>query len=546
MTIIQAAAAIRRGELSSEELTRRSIELADRLDPIIGTYVTRTDDQALQAARRADTELASGIDRGPLHGIPFGVKDILATEDAPTTCQSIVHDREWGSGRDAPVVARVRAAGAVITGKTTTMEFATGVPDPDKPFPLPRNPWDTGRWAGGSSSGTGSGVAVGMFLAGLGTDTGGSIRIPAAFCGTSGLMPTFGRVPKSGCVPLGYSLDHVGPLARSAADCAAVLQVIAGYDPSDTSCSTRGVPDYSGELNGTLRGLTIGVERTNHFPVGADPALGERFDDAVALLEELGARVVEVTFPYYFETVWAANITMSAESTAYHMPDLRSRWSDYFRATRICVAQGVLVTAADYVQAQRVRRVVQRKLAELFEDVDLVVSPTTATPSPRFEDLDLELDPKPEVYFTTYWNAVGNPALAVPMGPSVDGLPLSLEIAGRPFEEVLLLRAGDAYQRITDWHLQVPPLVAADPVESSITIGTIDRLVRTYRPVPTAADRSQTEQLIGAAGLSPSAEEVGLLSESYQMMRTATEALYGVPEARYEVPGLIFEAAPEL
>jgi aspartyl-tRNA(Asn)/glutamyl-tRNA(Gln) amidotransferase subunit A len=340
------------------------------------------------------------------------------------------------------------------------------MPDPDKPFPLPRNPWDTDRWPGGSSSGTGSGVAAGLFLAGFGTDTGGSIRIPAAFCGTSGLMPTFGRVPKSGCAPLGYSLDHIGPLARSAADCAAVLQVIAGYDPSDTSSSTRPVPDYSVGLTGSLEGVTVGVERENHFPDGADPALADRFDAAAAVLEELGARVVEITLPYYYETVSAAMITMSAEAAAYHMPDLRERWSDYFKATRIYVAQGVLVSSADYVQAQRVRRVVQGKLAALFQEVDLVVSPTAAIPSPRYEDLSVDISPMFGLIFTTYWDAVGNPALVVPMGPSADGLPLSLQIAGRPFEEALLLRAGDAFQRRTDWHLQVPPLAALEPTEA--------------------------------------------------------------------------------
>ena len=188
------------------------------------------DASALDEARQADADFANGIDRGPLQGIPLGIKDIIATDNAPTTAQSLVLDPTWGDQGDAPVVARLRAAGAVITGKTSTMEFATGLPDADKPFPVPRNPWNTDHWPGGSSSGTGAGVAAGLFLGGLGTDTGGSIRGPAAYCAISGLKPTFGRVPKSGCVPLGYSLDHIGPMARSARDCAAMLQIIAGYD----------------------------------------------------------------------------------------------------------------------------------------------------------------------------------------------------------------------------------------------------------------------------------------------------------------------------
>ena len=196
------------------------------------------------AAERADEAFAAGTDLGPYQGIPIGIKDILATGDGPTTANSLILDPAWGEGKDGPVVTRLRAAGAVITGKLVTMEFAIGVADATKPFPIPRNPWNLDHWPGGSSSGTGNGVAAGLFFAGIGTDTGGSIRIPAAFCGTSGLMPTFGRVPKSGCAPLGYSLDHIGPLARSARDCAEFLQLIAGYHPSDESCVDRPVDDY--------------------------------------------------------------------------------------------------------------------------------------------------------------------------------------------------------------------------------------------------------------------------------------------------------------
>lgn len=463
LTATQAAEALRAGELTSVELTRACMEQADRLDEQTGTYLYRMDETALAAAEQADEELAAGIDRGPLHGIPFGIKDILATADAPTTAQSLVLDPAWAAGRDAPVVARVRAAGAVITGKVTTMEFAIGMPDPAKPFPIPRNPWDLECWPGGSSSGTGNGIAAGMFLAGFGTDTGGSIRIPAAFCGTSGLMPTFGRVPKTGCAPLGYSLDHIGPLARSARDCASVLGIIAGYDPSDIGCSTRPVPDYLTGLDGSLAGVTIGVEREHHFPAGADPALAGVFEASLEALASRGARLVDVSLPYYDETVAAAMLTMSAEAAAYHLPDLRDRWGDYFSATRHYVSQGVLSSAADYVQAQRVRRVVQGKLAELFADVDLVVAPTAAIPSPRYHDMDGDISPLFGLIFTTYWDAVGNPALVVPMGSNAAGLPLSLQIAGRPFEEALLLKAGDAYQQVTDWHLQVPPLAARHP-----------------------------------------------------------------------------------
>ena len=244
LTVTEAAAALRSRELSSVELTTTMLERADDLDPQLGTYVTRFDESALAAAERADKAFADGTDLGPYQGIPIGIKDILADADGPTTANSLILDRAWADGKDSPVVARLKAAGAVITGKLVTMEFATGAADATKPFPVPKNPWDLETWPGGSSSGTGNGVAAGLFYAGIGTDTGGSIRMPAAFCGTSGLMPTFGRVPKSGCAPLGYSLDHIGPLARSARDCADFLQIIAGYHPSDESCVDRPVDDF--------------------------------------------------------------------------------------------------------------------------------------------------------------------------------------------------------------------------------------------------------------------------------------------------------------
>jgi aspartyl-tRNA(Asn)/glutamyl-tRNA(Gln) amidotransferase subunit A len=232
-TITEAAAGLRDGTLSSVELVQEGIAAADALDGELGVYITRFDGQALHAAARADAELAAGVDLGPLHGIPLGIKDILAATEGPTTAQSVVLDPAWGQGKDAITVARLKQAGAIVPGKLSTMEYASGLPDPEKPFPLPRNPWNKDTWAGGSSSGTGAGVASGMFMAGLGTDTGGSIRIPAIFCGISGLMPTYGRVPNAGCVPLGYSLDHIGPLARSVRDCWTILQALAGGDPRD-------------------------------------------------------------------------------------------------------------------------------------------------------------------------------------------------------------------------------------------------------------------------------------------------------------------------
>jgi aspartyl-tRNA(Asn)/glutamyl-tRNA(Gln) amidotransferase subunit A len=350
----------------------------------------------------------------------------------------------------------------VITGKVTTMEFACGLPDASKPFPLPRNPWDTDTWAGGSSSGTGNGVAAGLFYAGIGTDTGGSIRIPAAFCGISGLMPTYGRVPKSGCVPLGYSLDHIGPMARSAKDCAAMLAVIAGYDPSDETCVDRPVDDYLGALNGDLHGVRIGVERAHHFPEDADPALAGCFDAAVAVLSSLGADVVEVSLPYYDEMLTALMVTNGGEQGAYHRLDMQTSWYDYFEATRMGFLRGVAALGADYVQAQRVRRGVRAMVDSIFADVDLIVTPTAAVGATRYAEFEGGdwMDRFFRSIFTPYWDATGHPVLVVPMGFTGGGLPLSLQLAARPFEEAVALRAGDAFQVMTDWHLRVPPVVS--------------------------------------------------------------------------------------
>ncbi|QKG21289.1 amidase [Actinomadura verrucosospora] len=462
-TLTEAAAALRAGAVTSVRLTEDALAAADRLDGVLGAYLARFDGYALARAEQADRELAAGTDRGPLHGIPFGVKDVIAMAEGPTTAQSTVLDPRWGAGRDAPVVARLKAAGAVITGKLSTMEFACGMPDPSGPFPVPRNPWDTAAWPGGSSSGTAAGVAAGMFLAGLGTDTAGSIRIPAGFCGVTGLMPTFGRVPKSGVVPLGYSLDHVGPLARSARDCAAVLAAIAGPDPGDPDSAD--VPYTAPEFGGTLDGVRIGVVREHHFPDDADPALAPAFDVALRVLAGLGATLVETTLPYWAETITANFVTMGAEALAYHRANLAARWDDYVPSTRLALARGALATGADYVQAQRVRRVAQQALARLFDDVDVIVAPTLGVGAPRYDAItdaagNISVDAESRFFFTPYWNCVGNPVLAAPMGMTAAGLPLSMQFAGPAFGEARILRAADAYQGATDWHLRVPALAA--------------------------------------------------------------------------------------
>ncbi|WP_280331258.1 amidase [Nocardia wallacei] len=455
-TVTDAAAALRRGDVTATELTERALATPDDH----GVYLARCDERALTRAAQVDRQLAAGAEVPPLAGIPLGVKDILAHTGAPTTAQSLVLDPAWAAGiGDCAVVRRLERAGAVITGKTTTMEFAIGVPDPDKPFPVPRCAWDRDRWAGGSSSGSGAGVAAGHFLAAIGTDTAGSIRIPAAFNGVTGLKPTFGRVPKSGVVPLGYTLDHVGPLARSAADCALLLSVLAGPDAADPFSADAPVADYPAALTGELDGVTIGVDTLDRYADGGiDPAQPRLFAEAADTLRAAGATVVPVEVPMYPELVAIDLVVMLAEAHAYHRRDLRDRWTDYGRGTRIVLAGGAAVTGADYVQAQRVRHVARRRMAELFGAVDLVVTPTGHLGAPPLSTLD-PLRPLGALssLHTPYWNPLGNPTLAVPIGLSADATPLSMSISGRHFDEATVLRAGDAYQCRTTHHLVKGP-----------------------------------------------------------------------------------------
>jgi aspartyl-tRNA(Asn)/glutamyl-tRNA(Gln) amidotransferase subunit A len=455
-TIAEAAAALRSGRLTSLELTRQLLARVDALDAQLGTFIARFDASALAAAKQADADFAAGIDRGPLQGIPLGIKDIIAAREGATTACSKVLDPDWGRGLDAPVVARLRAQGAIVLGKTTTLEFAMGPPDPEGPFPLHRNPWDLERWPGGSSSGTGTGVAAGLILGGLGSDTGGSIRIPAALCGISGLKPTYGLVPKSRVVPLGHSLDTVGPMARTARDCATILDAIAGASPDDPTSIARSAPDFARALTGDVAGLRIGVERDHHTRVaGFDPACRDRFEAAVADLERAGAEIVEVRFDGFPLLQTAALVTSAAESLAGHRKDLQTRFGDYGRGARHALTMGVLYGASDYVQAQKARAFGLATLARVLRVCDVIVTPTIGLPAPR---IDEDFWRMMERTYTPAWNLLGTPAMSVPMGPIADGLPSGLQIIGGRFEDAKVLRVADAYQQVTDWHARLPPL----------------------------------------------------------------------------------------
>jgi aspartyl-tRNA(Asn)/glutamyl-tRNA(Gln) amidotransferase subunit A len=462
-TIKEAATALRAGSLTAVDLTTAMLSRIEAENERLGAFVTVTGDSALAAAGAADADLAAGVDRGPLQGVPLAIKDIIATRDAPTTANSRVLDPDWGAGIDAPVTARLRDAGAVLIGKATTMEFACGLPDASKGFLVPRNPWNIEHTPLGSSSGTGVAIVAGMALGGLGTDTGGSVRGPASANGHTGLKVTFGRVPKNGVVPLGYSLDSVGPMARSAYDCAALLQVMAGYDAGDPCAAEVEVPDYLAMLTGSVEGLRIGVPMPYFFDdPGIDPEVRDGVLTAVEVLKALGAEVLEVVIPYAKEAKEANTVTSRGEAFAYHRDNLVSRWEDYGCFTRLSLGTAAMFTSADFAQAQRFRSFFRREVAKVMAEVDVLITPTQPTPALRIDEMSVErMVSTPQ--FTGQWNFTGLPAVAVPCGFSSSGLPLSAQIVGPAFADGAVLAVADAYQRVTDWHLRAPLVAAVAP-----------------------------------------------------------------------------------
>ncbi|MDQ6601905.1 MAG: amidase family protein [Chloroflexota bacterium] len=455
-TIVEAGQWLRSGKITATELTEALLARCHAAQERLGAFNVIMDETAMAAARAADAAFTRGIDRGPLMGIPLAIKDLLATSDAPTTANSRVLDPAWGQRADATVVRKLRAAGMVPMGKTVLHEFAIGWPDPATGFPIARNPWDPARTPGGSSSGTGTAVCAGLVLGGLGSDTGGSIRGPASYCGISGLKPTFGRVSKEGAVPLGYSLDTVGPMARTARDCAIIMDAIAGYDPADPCTVNLPVPSMTAGLDGTLAGVRIGIPRDYFFTA---PELEVEVKTAVLAavdaMRDAGATVVEIDLPHSESAATAQRVTISAEAYAYHEEGLRERPELYGMHTRLRLMHGLLYTAADFLQAQRVRSVVRDAWTAAMRAVDVLIVPTSTAVAPTFASYNgTKVDTTPS--FTGVWNLVGFPALSVGCGFSTGGLPIGMQIVGAPFTEPMLFRIGDAYQRITDWHTRVP------------------------------------------------------------------------------------------
>jgi aspartyl-tRNA(Asn)/glutamyl-tRNA(Gln) amidotransferase subunit A len=457
-TIRDAAVALREGSTTARDLVIRVLERIDKHDSTLGAYVTVFHDSALEAAELADAELASGTDRGPLHGIPIAVKDVIGTVEAPTRANSRVPAPNWADGQDATAVARLRSAGAVVLGKTTTNEFALGVNEHWPDFPMPRNPWNTSRYAGGSSSGNAIAIAAGLALGALGTDTAGSIRHPAALNGITGLKPTFGRVPMSGVVPLARTLDTVGPMARTAWDCGLLLQAIAGVEGGAPELCRGSLPDYLLAMDGSVRGLRIGVPRQYFFDDGnvAGGVLAG-VESAIDQLWAAGATVVDVSLPIADVAKMANHIVLLSEALAYHREALATRWTEYGRPLRGLLARGALFDEADYVQAKRVADMFSHEVAEAMKECDVLAMPTMPAGARLLDETDpAMMDRWSRASFIGQWNLTGLPSCALPVGFDERAMPVSMQLVGRHGDEATVLRVADAYQRLTGFHLAAP------------------------------------------------------------------------------------------
>jgi aspartyl-tRNA(Asn)/glutamyl-tRNA(Gln) amidotransferase subunit A len=464
LSLAEAGRLLRRRRLSSEELTRAYLDRIARLEPALNAFVTVTRDLALRQARAADTELRAGRDRGPCHGIPIGHKDVFLTRGIRTTAGSRILAR-FVPREDAAVVARLRAGGAVLLGKLQTHEFAYGALCDSPAFGPVRNPWDPARSPGGSSGGTAAALAARLIAAGTGSDTGGSIRIPAAWCGVVGLKPTFGRVSRVGLLPVAPTLDHAGPLGRCVADVARVFEVIAGPDPRDPATArTPARVAVSRGLRRGVRGLVLGLPQAPFFE-RLDPEVGRLVGQAIRTLERLGARVEPVRLPGIAHAHPAALAIMLAEGTAGHRPWLRTRAHEYADDVRLMVELGLFVPAPDYVRALAVREALRAEVdAALAGRVHALVVPSVPVPAVRHGESRIRVGAVTESVPAAVWrlthpfNLTGHPALQVPVGFTADGLPAGMQIVGARLDEATIVRIGAAYEAEAGWHRRLPPL----------------------------------------------------------------------------------------
>ena len=458
-TIASAAADLAAKKISPVELTKHMLARIAKLDGQLHSFLMVTEERALADAAAAEKRFMAGTPRGTLDGIPIAHKDIYGTAGIRTTGHSRLLEHNVPA-TDSTVVRKWAEAGTVMLGKLATHEFAMGGPSFDLPWPPARNPWNTEHMPSGSSSGTGAAVAAGLILGGTGSDTGGSIRGPAAFCGLAGIKPTYGLCSRAGVLPLTYSMDHTGPMAWTVEDCAILLQAMVGHDPTDPASATRAAPDLLSGLNGGVAGVRIGVIRHFHeVDNKVNATVQKGIDDAVEILRTQGATIREVTLPALVEFQAAGFLILASEAYALHEKWLKTRWNEYGELFRDRVTLGGLISSADYMEAVRRRRELQQAVAAAMKDVDILLTTAAPTEAPKIEGM-----PKWSSFekpgFTIPFNLTGQPAMSVCSGYGEGGLPVGIQMAARPFEDALLLRVCQAYEKATPWRGMRPAMAA--------------------------------------------------------------------------------------
>jgi aspartyl-tRNA(Asn)/glutamyl-tRNA(Gln) amidotransferase subunit A len=461
-TLHSLSEALRRKEVSPVEITLAYLQRIETFDGEINSFITVLPQPALKAARSAEKELLKGRSLGPLHGIPFAVKDLFFTRGIRTTCGSKIL-KGFVPAYNATVVERLQAAGAILLGKLNMHEFAYGTTSINPHFGSVRNPWDRDRVSGGSSGGSAAALASAFVPLTLGTDTGGSIRIPSALCGISGLKPTFGRVSKHGVYPLCWTMDHPGPMTRCVADLAIAMNVMAGPDPLDPSTSPVAVPDYTRGLSHDLRGIHIGVPDSYYFD-RLDPEVQTAVQRALLVCKRLGATVKKISIPLLPEASIAAFIILLAEGTATLEKWHRTRAKDLGDDVRSRLNLGAAIRAPQYLKAQAVRRKIRENFCLALQKVNVILTPQLPITAPKLDQggvswgKQTEAVPSALTRFTRIYNLAGIPSLSIPCGFSAAGLPIGLQIAGRPFDERTVLRVGSAYEKSTPWKDRRPLL----------------------------------------------------------------------------------------
>ena len=462
LTISEAAPLIESKQLSPVELVKAHLERIEQTDARLNSFVTLLAEEATEAAAASEAEIQNGDHRGLLHGIPIGLKDLYYTKGIRTTIGSKIM-RDFIPEYDAAVTERFRDAGAILVGKLQMHEFALGATSENPHDGPAHNPWDTMRITGGSSGGSGSSVAAGQCMAALGSDTGGSVRIPASACGIVGLKPTFGRISRIGVFPLANSLDTVGPMTRTVRDTAIVMNAVAGYDERDQSSADRPDEDFTRLLGQDISGLRIGVPQ-DYFYDMIDDEVSAAVQKAARKLKELGAHVEECSIPALNDSISISGTILLTEAAEIHLDNLRERADDFDPAVRGRLEEGAMTPAVSYIAAQRARTEFNRAIAEAMQTYDILLAPTTALGAPKLGDRVVDVGGVQEAKLaimprlTRPHNICGIPTVSVPCGFTSDGLPIGMQLAARSFEDALALQVADAYEQATDWHTRHPAL----------------------------------------------------------------------------------------